>query len=374
MNSPRYKAALIGCGNRSRKHVESYEHVPEAALTACCDLIEERRAGHAAEYGLTAYADAAEMIERERPDIVHIVTQPADRAELMHLVADLEVPASVVEKPLAAGVTDWRSLVALERRSSTRFTVSHQFRWHIDLTRCREALQSGRLGAVRFLETSCGMNVSNQGTHALNYVMSLNGDARVHTLFGTASGMSGSDPTHPAPDTSVAHLLFDNGVRCLWHHGTTAPLIGDPATTYQHLRAAAYAARARWPHARTAPLTGHPATTSQHVRVAAYAERGRVLYEEFRNWEIVGPDGTECGHVGATWNANNLLAQAGLTRATLNWLEDGAALPGTNLNQSLHEFKTVLALYASTLRRQPIELASFEPEDDLFEQLTAVLS
>ena len=344
MNSPRYKAALIGCGNRSRKHVESYEHVPEAALTACCDLIEERRAGHASEYGLTAYADAAEMIERERPDIVHIVTQPADRAELMHLVADLEVPASVVEKPLAAGVTDWRSLVALERRCSTRFTVSHQFRWHVDLTRCREALQSGRLGAVRFLETSCGMNVSNQGTHALNYVMSLNGDARVHTLFGTASGMSGSDPTHPAPDTSVAHLLFDNGVRCLWHHGTTAPLIGDPATTYQH------------------------------VRVAAYAERGRVLYEEFRNWEIVGPDGTECGHVGDTWIANNLLAQAGLTRATLHWLEDGAALPGTNLNQSLHEFKTVLALYASTLRRQPIELASFEPEDDLFEQLTAVLS
>ena len=198
------------------------------------------------------------MIERERPDIVHIVTQPADRAALMHLAADLSVPAAVVEKPLAAGVTDWRSLVELERRCATRFTVSHQFRWHVDLTRCREALQSGRLGAVRFLETSCGMNVSNQGTHALNYIMSLNGDARVQSVFGTASGMSGSDPTHPAPDTSVAHLLFDNGVRCLWHHGPTAPLIGDPETVYQH------------------------------VRVAAYADRGRVLYEEFRNWEIVG--------------------------------------------------------------------------------------
>ena len=344
MSKPRYKAALIGCGSRSRMHVLSYAHVPDAALTACCDLIEERRDGHAAEYGLTPYADAAEMIERERPDIVHIVTQPADRAALMHLAADLSVPAAVVEKPLAAGVTDWRSLVELERRCATRFTVSHQFRWHVDLTRCRQALQSGRLGAVRFLETSCGMNISNQGTHALNYIMSLNGDARVQTVFGTASGMSGSDPTHPAPDTSVAHLLFDNGVRCLWHHGPTAPLIGDPETVYQH------------------------------VRVAAYADRGRVLYEEFRNWEIVGPDGTERGHVGDTWRANNLLAQAGLTRATLAWLEDGAALPGTDLNQSLHEFKTVLALYASTLHRRPIELAGFDPEDDLFERLTAALS
>ena len=344
MSKPRYKAALIGCGNRSRMHVRSYEHVENAAMTACCDLIEERRTGHAGEYGLTAYADAAQMIERERPDIVHVVTQPADRAPLMHLVAGLGVPAAVVEKPLAAGVADWRSLVELERRCTTRFTVSHQFRWHVDLTRCRAALESGRLGAVKFLETSCGMNISNQGTHALNYLMSLNRDARVQVVFGAASGMSGSDPTHPAPDTTAGYLLFENGVRGLWNAGTTAPLIGDPGTTYQH------------------------------VRVAAYAERGRVLYEEFRDWEIVGPDGVERGNVGDSWAANNVLAQAGLTRATLDWLEDEAALPGTNLNQSLHEFQTVLALYASALQRRPVELASFEPDDDLFEQLTAALS
>ena len=325
-------------------HVRSYEHVANAAMTACCDLIEERRTGHAREYGLTPYADAAQMIERERPDLVHVVTQPADRASLMHLVAELGVPAAVVEKPLAAGVADWRSLVELERRCTTRFTVSHQFRWHVDLTRCRAALESGRLGAVKFLETSCGMNISNQGTHALNYLMSLNHDARVRMVFGTASGMNGSDPTHPAPDDTAGYLLFENGVRAWWHAGTTAPLIGDPATTYQH------------------------------VRVAAYAERGRVLYEEFRDWEIVGPDGVERGNVGDSWAANNLLAQAGLTRATLDWLEDDAALPGTNLDQSLHEYQTVLALYASTLQRRPVELASFEPDDDLFEQLAAALS
>ena len=341
-----YKAALIGCGNRSRMHVDSYRHVETAEITACCDLIEERRAGYAREYGLTGYADAALMIERERPDIIHIVTQPADRAALMHLVADLGVPAAVVEKPVAAGVTDWRSLLELERHCTTKFTVSHQFRWHADLTRCRAALESGRLGAVKFLETSCGMNISNQGTHALNYLMSLNGDAPVQMVFGIASGMSGSDSTHPAPDTTAGYLLFANGVRALWNTGTTAPLIGDPTTTYQH------------------------------VRVAAYAERGRVLYEEFRDWEIVGPDGVERGHVGPreAWVAGNLRAQAALTDATLRWLEDAAAVPGTNLHQSLDEFRTVLALYASALQRRPIEMASFEPDDDLFEQLTAALS
>ena len=93
--------------------MESYAHVDDAELTACCDLIEERRESHTAEYGLTSYADAEEMIRAQRPDLVHIVTQPADRAALMQLVAQLEVPAAIVEKPLAAGVRDWRQLVQL---------------------------------------------------------------------------------------------------------------------------------------------------------------------------------------------------------------------------------------------------------------------
>ena len=48
----KYKAALIGCGNRSRMHVNSYIHLEDASLIACCDLIEERRKSHEQEFGI----------------------------------------------------------------------------------------------------------------------------------------------------------------------------------------------------------------------------------------------------------------------------------------------------------------------------------
>ena len=338
----KYKAALIGCGNRSRMHVNSYIHLKDASLIACCDLIEERRKSHEQEFGIKSYSDAYEMIDVEQPDIVHIVTQPAERAGLMHLVARLNVPVVIVEKPVTAGIADYRSLIKLEENSKTKFAVSHQFRWQKDLVKCQSALNSGRLGNILFMETSCGMNISNQGTHILNYVLSLNNDSPVKMVFGNSSYMSNSDPTHPAPDHTEGYLIFENGVRALWNAGPTAPMIGDPSTTYKH------------------------------CRMAAYASKGRVLYEEFGKWEIVSDEGTEQGHVGdrQSWIDTNLVAQSKLTQACLDWMRDDSRVPGTNLKQSLHEFKVVLALYASSLEHRPIEIESFDPSLDLLEQLS----
>lgn len=105
------------------------------------------------------------------------------------------------------------------------------------------------------------------------------------------------------------------------------------------------------------------------MRVAAYADRGRVLYEEFGRWETVGPLGEERGDFGGMdgWRANNLLAQAGFHRAMFGWLagDKTGSAPGTSLKQSLHEWAVVLALYQSALERRPIDMADFDPPDDL---------
>jgi hypothetical protein len=75
----------------------------------------------------------------------------------------------------------------------------------------------------------------------------------------------------------------------------------------------------------------------------------------------------------ASWWQNNLQAQAEFHKAMFAWFEDDSLIPGTNLKQSLHEWKVVLALYASALYRKPIELATFDPPPDLFDQLIKVL-
>jgi predicted dehydrogenase len=255
------------------------------------------------------------------------------------------VPACTVEKPLAIGVDDWQKMCALAGRTSTRIAICHQFRWYPVVVRCQDALRSGKLGRVLFLDMSAGMTVSGQGTHILNYAFSLNGESPVMRVFGAASGAEGMATYHPGPDTTVGYLTFANGARALWNNGVTAPRCGDPSTEWQH------------------------------VRLAAYAEKGRVLWEEFGRWEIEGEGVSERGTFGTmdAWRADNIKAQAAFHEAMLTWMEDRSRVPGTSFAQSLHEWKVVLALYASALDHRPVDIDSFDPPTDLFTRLAAAL-
>jgi predicted dehydrogenase len=340
------RVAIVGCGNRSRAHLLADQLIPGVQLVACCDRHTEKREKLAAEFNLRAYADARSMIVAERPDLVHLVTQPATRVALMSLVSELGVPLCTVEKPIATGVADWRALCALEVQTKTRFAICHQFRWQPHLVKCQQAVASGRLGPVLFLDISAGMNIANQGTHTLNYGRSLIGDPLVALVAGNAFGWDLGDPTHPAPEATQSFLTFENGIRGAWTLGPISPRVGDPLTTWQH------------------------------VRVAAYADRGRVNYEEFGQWEIVSTQGAARGDYGGmeTWAQNNRLAQTDFHRSVISWGQAAETEPGTSLRQSLHEWKVVLAVYTSAVEGRPVELASFEPEDDLFHRLADKLS
>jgi predicted dehydrogenase len=340
-----YKVAVLGCGGRSGAHLDAYRHIDRAKVVAVCDRHAEKVGPVAEKYGARAYTDAATMLQKEKPDLLHIVTAPRNRVGELTLAHDCGVPAVTVEKPLATNVLEWKQLCDLQARSKTRFAVCHQLRWQQDVVRLRHALQSGKLGKVKFLDLSAGFNIAGQGTHILNYGMSLNGDVPVTRVFGAAGGDSEMASIHPAPDHTEGYLTFADGVRALWVCGPTAPRCGDPAVSWQH------------------------------VRIAAYAERGRVEWQEFGRWEIVGPDKTESGTFGDfdTWMARNILSQAGFHEAMFDWIEDDANPAGTNLKQSLHEWEVVLALYASAVWRRPVDLAGFNPPEDLFQQLAEVL-
>ena len=341
MTNQTYRAAVIGCGGRGEDHVKAYELIDNANVVACCAPTGRRRDPLAAKYGLSAYADAAEMIRREKPDIVHIATRPDVRVEPMTVVAELGVPLCTVEKPIALGAADWRRLCELEKSSPTRFAVCHQTRWNPHLETCRRAVRSGELGRPLFLHLSAGMNIAGQGTHTLNYGLSLIGDPDVTAVFGNACGWDIRDTSHPAPETTVACLTLAGGVQALWTTGRVSPRCGDPNTAHQH------------------------------VRAGACCEHGRVEWQQFGRWEVVRDGRVEAGRCytdGQQFAANWIQEQAAFHRAMFDWLEDDSRPAGTNLGRSLHEWAVVLALYQSALARRPIEMVSFDPPDDLVDR------
>jgi predicted dehydrogenase len=337
------RAVIVGCGRRARMHALAYKHVAGGHLVACCDHDAGRAAALAGEVGLASYTDAEHMIRVERPDLVHLVTMPDTRVELMTLVSDLGVPACLVEKPIAAGVRDWRALTALAASTRTRFAVGMQFRFHPHLTRCREVLAQGALGELVSLELSAGMNVANQGVHILDWAMSLNRDRAPRSVFGAASGVDRHDRGHLAPENTVARVVFEGGVEGLWTNGPAARRVVADAVTYKH------------------------------SRVAACARRGRVLWEEFGRWDLEGPQTSESGEVDEqTWRALNHRAQASLTDAVLAWIADDARPAGTHLDRVLMQWNAILGLYLSALERRPVALPC-DPPDDLVERLVEAL-
>ena len=342
---PKYRSAIIGCGSRAYAHANAYQQVSRGELVACANRSDTARRERFAEtFQITGYANAEEMLRKEKPDLVHLVTMPDQWRELMPMVSELGVPACLVEKPIACGVEDWRLLCELEAQTATKFGVGKQYRWHPGLVRCGEVVQRGELGKIHLLDFSCGMNLSAQGTHIIDWAMSLNNDSPIVRVFGTASGSKSLDSTYPAPDTSSCQVLFENGVYGVWNTGFTSPRVMDDDAIHKH------------------------------CRVAAYCEGGHVLFEEFSGWEIFSKEKIENHQTTPDeWRENNDLAQARLTEAMFDWLEDDTRPVGTNLKRALHQFNAVLGIYASAISYKPIDIP-FDPPADLDLQLREVLS
>src|SRR3990170_4936680 len=100
--STQYRAAVIGTGKMSRGHAHAYVTDERVDLVAASDIFEPARTAFASEFNVpTTYADAAEMLATERPDIVSICTWPPLHAELTELAFTNGVKAVWCEKPMA---------------------------------------------------------------------------------------------------------------------------------------------------------------------------------------------------------------------------------------------------------------------------------
>ena len=90
-------------------HSAAYEACERVELVAGCDLRPDVLAEWGERYNVPPerlYADYKEMIEKERPDIVSVVTQPEHRAEILIYAAEHGARALFPEKAFAASFAE----------------------------------------------------------------------------------------------------------------------------------------------------------------------------------------------------------------------------------------------------------------------------
>ena len=123
------KGVGIGAGYFAPFHYEAWTRIPEVEIVALFNPSEDRAAPIMSRYGVRRYyADWKEMIDREAPDFVDIITPPETHEEMCRYAAERGVHI-VCQKPLAPTRDASRRIVDLADDVGVRFMVHENFRW-----------------------------------------------------------------------------------------------------------------------------------------------------------------------------------------------------------------------------------------------------
>ncbi len=345
--SSEYRSVIIGAsGARARHHALAYRHVRRARLVAVSARTAAPRDRLAADFGIPArYDDYREMLDRERPHLVHVNTPPNARLEVLRQVAAAGVPAALVEKPVAIDGPDCAALAAFARTSPLLVAVNHQLHYHAARRRLQDLVAEGALGALQYVDASSGMNAAYQGTHCLQAVFACAGSERPTEVWARVRGADGLQPNpraHYAPDNLHAMLYYASGLAARLRCGQDAPRLRD---------APAEARAKEW----------------AHKRIAVYGDRGHAIWTMW-SWETLldrpppGAAGRLQGGSHDYWE-QDAPAQAALVDSVLDWIERPERGHPLALERAAEEYAVLLAAYRCRLRqRGAVALPEATPE------------
>ncbi|MDH7569250.1 MAG: Gfo/Idh/MocA family oxidoreductase [Armatimonadota bacterium] len=149
---PRQRIAVIGAGPHARdQHYPALAVLDEVELCAACDLDRERLNAVRNRYAIPAvYTDYREMIQKESPDGVVVVTQPTQLTDVALGCLELGVHL-LIEKPPGCTSAEARRILAAARARNCRVMVSLNRRFMPALRPLREMAR--QRGLVHFSAT-----------------------------------------------------------------------------------------------------------------------------------------------------------------------------------------------------------------------------
>ena len=345
-----YKCAILGCRGRARAHARAYDNVKGGKLTAICDMKEDLLNGFGDEFGIDSrYTDLDEMLSKEKPDLLHIVTAPVMRGTnerirypLLNQASESGVPAVVIEKPIAVESEDWRQIYELSKRTKTKIAINTQLNFHPKNLELKRDVAEGKIGAIKFIEASARNPPVDQAPHVLQLVSSYIDNSQPVKVMGQIAGAGNLNGAQPSPANATGIVTYENGVQASVAFGP-----------------------------EMAPRVSQGTGNNQHKRVCVFGEKGFVHWR-FSSWERYTPEGGyEGGPLG--YGDQNSVSQTNLTEAMFDWLDDDNKVHPTHLSQSLAEFNLLLGIYYSGLSNTVIELP-FDPPNSLIDMFRERLS
>jgi UDP-N-acetyl-2-amino-2-deoxyglucuronate dehydrogenase len=222
------RTGLVGCGKVGHTHAAALRVLPESKFTAVCDRNLDRAEAFAAQYGVRAYSDTQQMVEREKLQTVIVSTpHPVHAAPAIDA---LRAGAHVlVEKPMATTLADCDAMLAAAHEANVQLGVISQRRLYLPVKRVKAAIDAGKIGRpILGMVTMLGWRdeayyrsdpwrgswqgegggvLVSQAVHQLDLLLWFMGP--VAELHGYWANLN--HPTIEVEDTAVAALRFQSG-------------------------------------------------------------------------------------------------------------------------------------------------------------------
>lgn len=230
------KAAVVGCGNISQRHLNAISENEHATVAAVCDIIRERADSAAEQCGAKAFYAFNDMLDRGAFDVLHICTPHYLHAE-MAMGAMRNGKHVLCEKPLAIHYEDALNMCQCAKENAVYLGVCFQNRYNPSSEYIRNLLKSDELGKIRALKgivtwdrdedyynaddwhgtlkKEGGGVVINQAIHTLDLLQWF-ADADIAEVYGSISQkrLMGKVETE---DTADALIKFSDGASALFY-------------------------------------------------------------------------------------------------------------------------------------------------------------
>lgn len=153
------KVALIGAGQIARQHLSCLKVLPDVQLMAICDLSPAAAQAAAERYGVPAwFVDHREMLEKVRPDVVHVTTPPTSHFRLA--MDSIETGAHViVEKPATSTFGELEILVQHAKAAGRHLIEDYNYLFNHSTQQILRCIETGDFGPVVRVEVLICLNI-----------------------------------------------------------------------------------------------------------------------------------------------------------------------------------------------------------------------
>jgi predicted dehydrogenase len=212
------KAALIGAGQIARQHLSCLKTLPGVELAAICDLSPATAEAAAEQYGILVwYTDHRAMLEKVRPDVVHVTTPPT--SHFGPAMDSLDAGAHViVEKPATPTYEEVERLARRADEVGRHLVEDYNYVFNQGPQEILRRIESGKFGAVTHVEVLICLDILGPGGFA--------DPNSPHPSLALAGGAIADFLPHLA---SLAHLFVGphRNAQTVWTKRKSSPLPFD---------------------------------------------------------------------------------------------------------------------------------------------------